>query len=173
MNKILRITSLAATVAAIAVSATPALAVNATSNASARARIFQPLKLTSTQNLDLGIIVLSGTGSYTSTVSIAKDGTFDCDGNSGNVTCSGTHQYAVYNVQGSNNQPVTVQSGTVTLDDGNGNTIDLTPDHDAVVTLTNSGAPGTDFSIGGSVTLNSTTATGTYVGTFNVTADYQ
>ena len=117
--------------------------------------------------------MLSGTGSYTSTVSIARDGTFDCDGNSGNVTCSGAHQYAVYNVQGSNNQPVTVQSGTVTLDDGSGNTIDLTPDHDAVVTLTNSGSPGTDFNVGGSIDVTDATVEGVYTGTFAVTADYQ
>jgi len=38
--------------------------------------------------------------------------------------------------------------------------------------LTSSGHPGTDFSIGGSVTLNSATPAGTYVGTFNVTVDY-
>jgi spore coat protein U-like protein len=38
--------------------------------------------------------------------------------------------------------------------------------------LTSSGIPGDDFSIGGSVTLNSTTAAGTYAGTFNVTVDY-
>ena len=173
MNKFLRITSLAATVAALAVSATPALAVNASSNASARARIFQPLKLKSTQSLDLGIIVLSGTASYTSTVGIAKDCTFNSHGNSGNVTCSGAHQYAVYNLQRSNNQPVTVQSGTVTLADGNGNTIDLTPDHDAVVTLTNSGSPGTDFNVGGSIQVTDATVEGVYTGTFAVTADYQ
>ena len=33
-------------------------------------------------------------------------------------------------------------------------------------------SPGKNFSVGGSVTLKSTTAAGTYVGTFNVTVDY-
>jgi len=52
-------------------------------------------------------------------------------------------------------------------------TLTLTPDNQATVTLTNSGNPGTNVPIGGSITLDSTTAGGTYVGTFNVTADYQ
>jgi hypothetical protein len=52
-------------------------------------------------------------------------------------------------------------------------TLILTPDNQATVTLTNSGNPGTNVQIGGSVTVNSTTPGGTYVGTFNVTADYQ
>jgi spore coat protein U-like protein len=38
--------------------------------------------------------------------------------------------------------------------------------------LENNGFPGSNFSIGGSVTIDSTTAAGTYVGTFNVTVDY-
>ena len=33
-------------------------------------------------------------------------------------------------------------------------------------------SPGTDFSLGGSITLSSSTAGGTYSGTFNVTVDY-
>jgi hypothetical protein len=39
--------------------------------------------------------------------------------------------------------------------------------------LTNSGPPGTNFSLGGSISLSSTTVSGTYSGTFNVTVDYQ
>ena len=38
--------------------------------------------------------------------------------------------------------------------------------------LTSSGIPGSDFLDRRSVTLNSATAAGTYVGTFNVTVDY-
>ena len=47
------------------------------------------------------------------------------------------------------------------------------PDKPATVTLANSGNPGSNFNIGGAITVNSTTADGNYVGTFNVTADYQ
>ena len=52
-------------------------------------------------------------------------------------------------------------------------TLAMTTSAPASVVLTNSGFPGVNFSIGGSVTLNSTTSGGTYVGTFNVTVDYQ
>ncbi|HEY0164181.1 MAG TPA: hypothetical protein VGB39_02285, partial [Sphingomicrobium sp.] len=55
----------AAAVAALTLSATPALAVPATQNATATARIVKPLTLTSTQNLDLGTITLLGSGSTT------------------------------------------------------------------------------------------------------------
>ena len=51
-------------------------------------------------------------------------------------------------------------------------TLTLTTDAPASLQLTNSGFPGSNFSIGGSVVINSTTAAGTYVGTFNVTVDY-
>jgi hypothetical protein len=52
-------------------------------------------------------------------------------------------------------------------------TLQLVPDAPASILLTNSGNPGTNFSIGGSVTIDSSTAPGDYVGTFEVTADYQ
>jgi hypothetical protein len=51
-------------------------------------------------------------------------------------------------------------------------TLTLVTDAPASIMLTNSGFPGVNFSIGGSVTINSSTQAGTYVGTFNVTVDY-
>lgn len=175
MSKFLRLTSLVATVAALAVTASEAAAapVTATSNATARARILKPLVLTSTQNLDLGIIVLSGSGAYNATVSLDRNGNFNCDGNSGNVTCSGTPVRAAYNVAGTQGQNVTIASGAVTLNDGAGHNLTLTPDHDTVVTLTNSGAPGNDFWVGGSLGVPSTAFDGVYTGNFALTADYQ
>jgi hypothetical protein len=167
-------TSLAATVAALALTATPAAAVDATADATARARIIRPLQLTSTQDLDLGTIVLTGTGTYSATISIDKDGVFDCDGGSStNVTCSGTPQEAIYNVQGTNNQELTIGSGPVELTGSNGGTLWLTPAHEATVTLSNSGSPGDDFIVGGSITVTESTTDGVYTGTFAVTADYQ
>ena len=38
--------------------------------------------------------------------------------------------------------------------------------------LTNSGKPGTTFSLGGSITVSSSTTARSYTGTFNVTVDY-
>jgi hypothetical protein len=175
MSKFLRLTALAATVA-VAFTATEAAAapVNATTNATAHARILRPLTLTSTQNLDLGDIVLSGAAPFTATVGISKDGTtFNCDGGSGAVTCSGTHQAAIYNVSGTKSQPVVIAAGNVTLSDGAGHNLTLVPDFTSTLNLSNSGAPGDDFNVGGSITVKDTTVDGVYTGTFAVTADYQ
>lgn len=173
MSKFVRLTAVAA--AAVAFTATQAVAapVSATTDATAKARILRPLQLTSTQNLDLGIIVLSGTGTYTATVGIDRTAAFNCDGNSGNVTCSGSPTVAIYNVSGTKSQPVTIAAGNVTLSDGAGDTLTLTPDFNSTVNLTNSGAPGTDFNVGGSIQVANTTPDGVYTGTFAVTADYQ
>ncbi len=51
-------------------------------------------------------------------------------------------------------------------------TLLLVVDSPESVTLTSSGAPGNIFNLGGSITLDSTTADGTYAGTFDVTVDY-
>jgi hypothetical protein len=174
MTKFLRLTATAAT-AALAFTATQAVAtpVSASTNATATARILRPLQLASTQNLDLGTIILSGAGAFTATVGIDRNGLFDCDGSSGNVTCSGATTNAVYNVSGTNNQVVDIAAGPVTMNGSNGGTLTLTPDFAPTVTLTNSGAPGVDFGVGGSITVADTTVDGVYTGTFAVTADYQ
>ncbi len=174
MSKFLRLTALAAVVA-VGFTATEAAAtpVSANIDATAKARILRPLQLTSTQNLDLGTIVLSGAAPFTATVGISKAGTFNCDSNSGNVTCSGTPQVAIYNVSGTKSQPLTIAAAAVTMNDGAGDTLTLTPDFTNSLTLTNSGAPGTNFNVGGSITVKNTTPDGIYTGTFAVTADYQ
>jgi hypothetical protein len=171
MNKFLRLTALAATVAmGFAATEAAAAPVSATTDATAKARVLRPLQLTSKQNLDLGTIVLSGAAPFTATVGIDKTGTFTCGAA---VTCSGTHQYAIYNVSGTKSQPVTIAAGAVTLTDTAGDTLTLTPDFNSTVTLSNSGAPGDDFNVGGSITVKDTTPDGVYTGTFKVTADYQ
>ena len=81
---------------------------------------------------------------------------------------------ATYNVQGSNKQTVRISAPNVTMvnQSDSSQTLTLVTDAPSTLMLTSSGIPGSDFSIGGSVTLNSATAAGTYVGTFNVTVDY-
>jgi len=172
MSKFLRMTSLVATVAGLAI-ATPAVAapVNATADANARVEILKGLTLTSTQDLDLGTVVLSGAGAWTATVSIDRSGSFDCDGGSGNVTCSGLTQAASYDVTGSAGYDVDIASGNVTLTNANSDTLTLVPDHDAVVTLDSGGAY--TFGVGGSVDVSDATPDGVYSGTFAVTAEYQ
>ena len=51
-------------------------------------------------------------------------------------------------------------------------TLTLVVDNPGSVTLQNGGKKGTDFSLGGSISLSSATAGGVYAGTFDVTVDY-
>lgn len=132
----------------------------------------KPLLLTKVQDLDLGSITL-GPGSWSNaTIAISQAGTFTCANS--NVTCTGMTQPAQYNVQGSNQQTVYVSSPSVTLTNQSdpSKTLTLVTDAPASIALKNSGSPGTNFSIGGSVSINSTTSPGIYVGSFNVTVDY-
>ena len=86
--------------------------------------------------------------------------------------CSGTHRAAIYNVSGTKSQLLTI-AANVTLSDGAGHNLTLTPDFNGTVTLANSGLPGSDFYVGGSIVLTNATTDGVYTGTFAVTADYQ
>jgi spore coat protein U-like protein len=51
-------------------------------------------------------------------------------------------------------------------------TLTLVTDAPSSITLANSGFPGSNFSVGGSITISSSTPAGTYVGTMNVTVNY-
>lgn len=176
MSKLLSMTPLAAAAAALAFAATPAAAAPASPDkqAKASARIIKPLQLTWVQDLDLGDVMQAGSGPYTETVGIASDGTFTCGSGSGDVVCSGSPQVAMYNVAGTQGQQVTINSSAViqlTHTDG-ATTLDLTVDNPGSLTLANSGAPGDDFALGGSIDVSDSTKDGVYSGTFDVTVEY-
>ena len=57
-------------------------------------------------------------------------------------------------------------------DASRGGTLTLTPVGANSVLLTNSGAPGENFAIGGSITIAPATVDGVYTGTVNVQVDY-
>ncbi|MGE5561760.1 MAG: DUF4402 domain-containing protein [Bacillota bacterium] len=169
MVRRVRLSLLVAAAGGLAVAA-PARAV--TQNATVNATVLRPLTLTSLQNLDLGTITLS-LGTWTgATVGISKTGAFTCNTK---VICTGAPQVARYKVTGSNKMVVRITAPNVTLVNQADPTkaLTLTVDNPGTVTLTSSGEPGNNFNLGGSITLSSTTATGTYSGTFNVTVDYQ
>jgi hypothetical protein len=171
MTNFLRKTSLA-TVAAVALTATPALAVGPNQNATATARIVKPLTLTWVRDLDLGTIVLSGAAPWSgAAVTLPRGGTAVTCTNT-NVTCSGAVQTAQYKVTGTNNQTVQVSAPNFNLTGPGGATLPFTVDGPGTISLGNSGATGVTFDLGGSVTVDSTTADGTYSGTFNVTVNY-
>jgi hypothetical protein len=140
--------------------------------AAVSANVVKPLVLQMLQNLDLGTITL-GLGTWSSaSVSLSKSSVFSCA--NPNITCTGATLVAQYNVEGSNNQTVHINAPNVTLVNQSDatQTLTLVVDAPATVLLTNSGPPGTNFNIGGAITVNSTTPAGTYAGTFNVTVNY-
>ena len=164
------------TIAAIAILAS-ALAAGApgraaTQTAQVSASVTKPLVLTATQDFDLGTVLL-GPGTWSGAmIGISRAGVFTC--NNAHLTCSGATSAAIYNVSGTNRQTVRITAPNVTLvsQSDPSKTLTLVLDKPTSVTLTNSGPPGTNFSIGGSISLSSTTPTGLYTGTFNVTVEY-
>jgi hypothetical protein len=151
--------------------AAPAHAAN--NVATVQANVVKPLILTWLQDLDLGTIAL-GPGTWSNaTVGISRAGVFSCT--KANLICTGATQVARYNVSGTNNRTVLISAPNVTLVNQGDPTKTLTMvvDNPGSALLTNSGPPGTNFSLGGSISLSSTTVSGTYSGTFNVTVDYQ
>ena len=158
------------TIAAAFTAATPATA--APQVAAVTATFNKPVVLTWIQDMDLGSMA-PGPGTWSGvTVGISRDGLFSCA--NANVTCTGATKAAQYQVTGTNNAVVRVSAPNVTLVNQADptSTLLLTLDAPATVTLPNSGQPGAIFSIGGAVTLSSTTASGVYSGTLNVTVDY-
>ncbi|HVL78344.1 MAG TPA: DUF4402 domain-containing protein [Sphingomicrobium sp.] len=169
MTNMIRKLVLATAVAGIAMTAAPALAANPDQNANATARILRPLTLTWVSDFDLGTIVLSGSAPFSATVGLNQAGALTCPAS---VTCSGTTSVARYNVRGTQGQTVLISAPNVTLSSGS-NTLTLAVSAPASVVLSNSGAPGNDINIGGSITVTDTTPDGVYSGIFNVTANYQ
>ncbi len=163
----------AGAVSALALTSTPAFAVSPTTQATATARIVQPLTLDSVRNLDLGTIVLSGAGAYTDTVGISQAGLFSCGAN---VTCSGTTQTAQYAATGTQGQTLTV-AGSATIPLVNQTqaspNLTLTIAYPAAGSVVLDPTGNVTFDLGGSIQVSDTTADGVYQGTFDVTADYQ
>lgn len=137
----------------------------------ANANIVKALTLTRKQDLDFGTILLSGaTGTFN--VSISMAGVVSCPAG---FTCSGTPKPAILNVTGTNGNVVRITalpSDLVNATDSN-QKLRFTPVAPATITLTNSGSPGKDFNVGGSIAIPSTAADGVYSGNIEVTIDYQ
>ena len=169
MSKLLRMTTLAATAAAVALT-TPAAAAptGADTPATARARIIKPLTLVSEANLDFGDITVQDGG----TATINGAGAITCDGG---LICAATGTAAQYRVTGTNNQTVTITKPPVTLTNSvnPGTPLTLTLTGPDTLTLDNSGAIGSTFNIGGSMGVSASTNEGVYTGELAVTVDYQ
>lgn len=167
MNKFAKL----AVVAAAALTATPALAapVGVTgAPPSATARIIRPLTLTATGSLNFGTIVMNGV-TANRTVTLNANGSITC---ATELVCDANGAVPTYNVRGTNGQTVNIIKNTSTLTGSNGGSLTLTPVGANSVLLTSSGAPGTDFAIGGSITVGTATVDGVYTGTVDVQVDY-
>ena len=160
----------AAGVAALAMTATPAAAaaVAATTPANASARIIKPLTLTAAGTLDFGTIVMNGV-TANRTVTLNSDTTITC---ATELVCAANGTVPTYTVTGTQGQLVNIIKNTSSLTGSNGGTLTLTP-VGASVTLSNSGNPGgATFPMGGSITIASTQQDGLYTGTVDVQVDY-
>ncbi len=167
----------------------PSAAQAATANATVTAKIVKPLVMTGGGTIALGTLITPSAATFSNTFTIlpaaTQTGTYCQTG----FTCSGTPAAAMFNLQGTNNTPLNLTIPlTVTLTNtswaggGAAPTITLATTNSIsanngtgiyVMQLPNSGFPGKDFWVGGSVTVTQVTEGGSYSGTFTVTADYQ
>ena len=148
--------------------AAPSPAAAAQITAATSANIVKPVSLTKLQDMDFGtLLVTNYTG--TRTIAMSRAGVVTC---SADITCSGAPKQARFNIQGTNRLVVLISVASAGLVNA-GTTIPFTPDAPASVTMTNSGSPGLDIDVGGSLAVAGTIPAGLYTGTMTVTADYQ
>ena len=143
-----------------------------TQTAAVNGTVVKPLELVRVQDLDFGTISLTP-GTWSATVAISQAGVLSCT--NPNMICTGVTQVAKYTVTGTNKMVVLIHAPNVTLVNqlDSSRTLTLVPDFPSQIALPNSGQPGVTFPIGGSITLTGSTASGDYLGTFDVTAEYQ
>lgn len=142
-------------------------------SAPVNANLTKPLTLASLQSLDLGTILLVGTGNWSgATVGMSRAGTFSCT--DARLTCTGAVLPAKYRVTGSNRTVVWISAPNVVLTNAAdpSQKLTLVVDSPGSIVIPNSGNPGADFMLGGSITVGSSTPAGSYSGIFNVTVNY-
>jgi Mat/Ecp fimbriae major subunit len=153
-------------VSAIAMGSNAAYA--ATATADAKATILSPITIAKTADLDFGTIAVNA--GDTVTIPATSD-TATCGATAGNLICAGTTSRAKFNVTGAANTSVSISSdASVSLTSG-ANSMSATLVRSAnAATLSATGAG--SFDVGGALTVGGTQAAGAYVGTFNVTVNY-
>ena len=155
---------LGAAIAAMAMSAPAAHA--ATATGTAKAKILRQITLTNTSDLEFATII---SGATASTVAVSTAGGRSCGTG---LTCTGTATAANFNVEGTNGAVVVITGdSSVTLNGSvSGSMTAALAYSAATVTL---GATGGSFQVGGVLSVGSNQASGDYVGTFTVNANYQ
>lgn len=154
--------------AAIATVACAAPATAAQTSAVTAVNVIKPVSLTKVHDMDFGTLTFAGfTG--TRTVTLSRLGVIGC---AADIVCSGVAKQARFNLQGTKQLTILLSYSGGTLSNGT-DSIPFTVNGPASMSLTNSGAPGTDFDVGGSLSVSPTLLGGVYTGTLTVTADYQ
>ncbi len=161
-----RLSLLLAALAATAAATNPASA--ATTTAVTTVNVVRPVSLSKLQDMDFGTLTFAGfTG--TRTIVLSRAGAITC---AADIVCSGVAKQARFNVQGTNKLTVLFTYSGGTLSNGI-DSIPFTPDGQASIVMANSGAPGSNFDVGGSLEVSPTLIGGVYSGTMTVTAEYQ
>lgn len=165
---------------AIGVGALSALATTAhaqsTSSASASGAVavIQPIALSKTADLNFGTIVKPQTG--TATVAVDSAGSRTVTGTQAVNTAGNAPTAAAFSIQGEGGSAYSVSvPGSFTMASG-ANTLTVTTVNSAGGGGTLSGGIGTTasatFGVGGTINVDTATASGAYTGTFTVTASY-
>jgi hypothetical protein len=163
-----RLTSLAPALLATALCALTTPASAASTTAVTTVNVIKPVALAKLQDMDFGTLTFGGfTG--TRTITISQAGVFSC---AADIVCSGAAKPARFNIQGTNKMTVGIVVSGGTLSNGT-ESIPFTHSAPASVYLPNSGAPGVDIGVGGSIVVSPTLLGGVYTGTLTVTAEYQ
>jgi hypothetical protein len=171
----LRITQFTMLAAAIAL-ASPAVGapVPASPKAAGRAKILRPLALTAVRDMTFPTVIMNNV-TMVNVVMVGVPGGYMC-GTPGELTCSGPILPARYNVQGTKGAQVRISasaSNLVNTTSGGSETLVLNPVLvSSTLTLASSGSPGTNFDVGGWISIRPTTVDGIYVGDLDVTVDY-
>lgn len=158
-----------ALVAAVAITATPALANPAT--ATATANIVKPLEITKDDDLNFGTITMGSTLTTSDvTVAASSGATAVCDGVM--LVCTDPSNPASFDVAGVGDlvADLSYDTNPTELENVDGDTVPFTLDGATTVTLTNGVGR---FYAGGTITVTSATKPGVYSADFEVSADYQ
>ena len=168
MTKLIQRAIVGAAIAAFGLSAGVAQAAPATATATAKARILKQITVTNTSDLDFGTIVA---GAAASTVAVSTGAVRTCGAG---LTCTGTVTSANFDISATNNTVVTVTGdNSVTLANGTGGTMSAALTRSATTLTMANAAIGGSFQVGGTLSLAANQADGAYIGTFNVSVDYQ
>lgn len=161
-----RLTTLSVLIAATLAAAGPARA--ASIAAATSVNVIKPVQLTKLQDMDFGTLTFAEFAG-TRTIALSRAGAMTC---AADIVCSGVPRQARFNVIGTKQLTILLTYSGGTLSNGT-DSIPFTADGQSTITLTNSGAPGTNFDVGGSLAISPTLVGGVYSGTMTVTAEYQ